>query len=105
MENTALWHVPVGTVSKLDGASPHISHYVHAFLDREFPDHWIGSGGPIPCSPRSPDLTPLDILFWGFVKDVAYCEKVQDVNELHDRINKATEYVTSETAFQHLAGN
>jgi hypothetical protein len=27
------------------------------------------------------------------------------VNELHDRINKATEYVTSETAFQHLAGN
>jgi hypothetical protein len=40
-------HVPVGTVFQLDGAPPHFSHCVCAFLDREFSDYWIGRGGPI----------------------------------------------------------
>jgi hypothetical protein len=46
-KNTALCHVPVGTVVQLRGASPHFSRRVRAFLDREFPDHWIGRGGPL----------------------------------------------------------
>jgi len=41
-------HVPVGTVFQLHGAPPHFSCHVHAFLDREFPDHWIGRGDPFP---------------------------------------------------------
>jgi len=45
MENTALLHVPVGTVFQLDGAPPHFFCHVCAFLDREFPDPWIGRGG------------------------------------------------------------
>jgi len=48
MQNTALHHVPMGTVFQLHGAH-HFSHSVHAFLDREIPDRWIGrGGGPIP---------------------------------------------------------
>jgi hypothetical protein len=46
----------------------------------EFPDHWIGGKGLIPWHHNSPDLTSLDLFFWGFVKDV-YCEKVQNMTE------------------------
>jgi hypothetical protein len=42
-------------------------------------DHRIGKGGPIPWHPHSSDF-----LFWRFVKDIAYCEKVHGVYELHD---------------------
>jgi len=47
-EDTPLHHVLVGTVFQLDGAPLHFFHCVSAFLDREFPDHWIGRGRPIP---------------------------------------------------------
>jgi len=43
MENTALCHVPVGTVFQSDCEPLHFCCRVCAFLDREFPDHWIGS--------------------------------------------------------------
>jgi hypothetical protein len=50
MENTALCHVFVRTVFQLDGAPPHFSHCVCAFLDREFPVCWIRRwwGDPFP---------------------------------------------------------
>jgi hypothetical protein len=38
VENSALRHVPVGTVFQSNGATLHSSHLVHAFLDREFSD-------------------------------------------------------------------
>jgi hypothetical protein len=31
----------VGTFCQLDGAPPHFSHHVYAFLDGEFPDCWM----------------------------------------------------------------
>jgi hypothetical protein len=34
--------VSAETVIQLDGAPPHFSHCVHAFLDRKFPYHWKG---------------------------------------------------------------
>ena len=42
-----------------DGAPPHFSCFVTDVLNERFPDAWIGRGGPIPCPPRSPDLSPL----------------------------------------------
>jgi hypothetical protein len=75
MENTALPHVPEGTVSHLGGALPHSSHYVCAFLDRKFPNQWVERGEPIPWPPHSPDLTPWDFLFWGYMKDNVYHKK------------------------------
>jgi hypothetical protein len=44
-------HISAGTFFQLDGAPPHFSHHVCAFLDRECPDHWIRRGGPIPWPP------------------------------------------------------
>jgi hypothetical protein len=65
MENTALRHVPVGTVFQLNGAPSHFPRRVHAFLDREFPDRWIGKGD---LAPYPPDFTSLDFFFWGVCK-------------------------------------
>jgi hypothetical protein len=33
---------------------------------------------------RSPDLIPLDIFFWEFVKEIVYREKVKSVNEFDE---------------------
>jgi hypothetical protein len=95
MENKASCHVPVGTVFQSNGAPPHSSHYVCAFLDRELPDHWLGSVEHISWAHHSPYLIPLDFFFWGFIKDIVYCE-VQNVNELHDRIARAADCITNE---------
>jgi hypothetical protein len=40
-------------------------------------------------------LTLLDF-FWGFIKVPAYHKKLQNVNELHDRIIRAADCVTNE---------
>jgi len=49
VENTACCHVPVGTLSHLDGAPHHIYFHAYAaFLVREFCDHWMGKGRLIP---------------------------------------------------------
>jgi hypothetical protein len=74
MDNTALCHIPVGTLFKLHGAPFHLSCHVHAFLDREFPDSWPGRMGPIYWPPHFPDSTPLDFFFGGrgVIKDTVY---------------------------------
>jgi hypothetical protein len=55
-------------------------------LTRTFPDHWIGYDGAISWPLRSPDITPLDLFFWGYVKDRAYATRVPDLPTLRDRI-------------------
>jgi hypothetical protein len=57
MENTAMRHVPVGTVFHLDGAPPRFPCCVRVLMDRGFPDRWIGRGRPIPWPRCSPHLT------------------------------------------------
>jgi hypothetical protein len=47
-----------------DGAPTHFAHRVRSWLDNDFPDRWIGHGGPIAWPPHSPDLTPI-FLFAG----------------------------------------
>ena len=57
-------------------------------------DSLIGRGGPIPWSPRSPDLSPLDFFLWGYIKNIVYAEKIRNVQHLQDRITSATETLT-----------
>ncbi|KAJ4433406.1 hypothetical protein ANN_15665 [Periplaneta americana] len=47
-----------------------------------FPGRRIGRTGPIRWPPRSPDLTPLDFFFWGFIKDRVYATKPHTIPEL-----------------------
>ena len=63
-------------------------------LDRQFPERWIGRGGPTPWPARSPDLTPLDFFFWGFIKDQVYATPVRDIVELRHKIMNAIGNVT-----------
>ena len=55
---------------------------VREFLDEEFSERWIGRGGLLEWSPRSPDLNPLDFSIWGLLKDKVYSEEIRDVQHL-----------------------
>ena len=59
---------------------------VRQSLDRRFPAQWIGRGRPIPWPARSPDITPLDFFFGGFVKDRVFQEPVRDIEELKRKV-------------------
>ena len=58
-----------------------------------FPNRWLGRGGPVAWPPRSPDLTPLDYYLWGHMKTLVYETKVDARAALHDRIFEAAEQV------------
>uniref|UniRef100_V5G1N2 DUF4817 domain-containing protein n=1 Tax=Anoplophora glabripennis TaxID=217634 RepID=V5G1N2_ANOGL len=74
---------------QLDGCPAHFHRNVRGWLDYNFPQRWIGRGGPISWPPRSPDLTPLDFFVWGYVKDKVYMVPVHTREELIDRIQNA----------------
>ena len=69
-------------VFQQDGAPPHWSRAVRAYLDDAFPDNWIGRGGPTAWPARSPDVTPCDFFLWGYVKDRVYKTPVNDIDHL-----------------------
>lgn len=69
-----------------DGAPPHNSLIVSNSLINMFGDNWIGTHGPIPWPPRSPDLTPLDFYLWGYVKSKVYATSSRDIIELQNKI-------------------
>jgi len=59
-----------------DGSPAHHTD-VRGYLNRNLPQRWIGRTGKeddvlIRWPPRSPDLTPCDFFFWGFVKDTVF---------------------------------
>jgi len=56
---------------------------------------WIGRGGTIAWPPRSPDLTPLDISEWGYVKDFVPPLLVS-LEELRSRITEAVATMDAE---------
>lgn len=72
-----------------DGAPPHFSREVRAWLHDTFPERWIGRRGPIEWPPRSPDLTPLDFFLWGYLKSVVYAQKPKTIPELKAEITQA----------------
>ena len=71
-----------------DGAPPYWALRVRRSLDMRFPGQWIGRGGPIPWPARSPDVTPLDFFFWGYVKDLVFQTPVADIDDLTTRIRE-----------------
>jgi hypothetical protein len=65
-------------------------------LDAKFPDRWIGRDGPTPWTPRSPDITPLGLFLWGYVKDKVYLAPVPNIDTLKARLRDALATVTEE---------
>ncbi|KAJ4434880.1 hypothetical protein ANN_23451 [Periplaneta americana] len=74
-----------------DGSPAHFSPTARRYLDRRFPDRWIGRGGPIAWPPRSPDLNPLDFYLWGHLKSLVYSSPVPDLESLRNRIVACSE--------------
>ena len=82
-----------------DGAPPHYATIVRDYLDETLPGRWCGRGGGEgwrAWPPRSPDLTPLDFFLWGYVKDLVYQVRINDLAHLKTRITNAINSVTPE---------
>lgn len=76
-----------------DGAPAHYSGTVLEYFDAQFPNRWIGNGGPIPWSAWSLDLNPIDFFLWGHLKSLVYETPVDREDELLPRIQAACEQV------------
>lgn len=70
-----------------DGAPAHYSQKVRNWLDKKFPNRWIGRRGQIEWPPRSPDLTPPDFFLWGYLKQNVYRVRPSTIAELRDKIS------------------
>ncbi|KYN16168.1 hypothetical protein ALC57_11579, partial [Trachymyrmex cornetzi] len=80
-----------------DGAPCHFGLIVRNLLNNIFPGRWIGRRGPIEWPPRSPDLTPLDNFYWGFLKNKVYETKPTDIDKLKERKFQCPNTITRET--------
>jgi len=58
--------------------------------------HWIGRGGPVPWSPRSPDLNPLDFFFWSCSKNIVRENAPITRLDMMNRIKRVCEGITPE---------
>jgi hypothetical protein len=58
-----------------DGALPHWALNVREFLSEQFPNQWIGWGGPIPWPPHSLDIMPMDFFLCGAMSRSGYMQK------------------------------
>jgi hypothetical protein len=63
-------------------------------LDVNFENHWIGRGGPINWSARSPDLTPLDFFVWGYLKHKVFQHKIDNLEHLMEIIIRECKNIT-----------
>jgi hypothetical protein len=79
-----------------DGAPPHWSLAVRAFLNENFPNRWIGRGGALTWPARSPDLAPPDFFLWGHIKNNVYKRRPKNVQELKAFIVHECDNITVE---------
>lgn len=78
-----------------DGCPAHFRRGVREFLNRNYPQRWIGRGGPIPWPARCPDLTPCDFCLWGHMKELVYPANstINNVEELRQKILNAAQQI------------
>lgn len=95
---TLLENVPLDVRRKmwlqLDGAPPHFRLNVRNYLNRKFPNKWIGRGAPNEWPPRSPDLSSMDFFLWGHVKNLVYNILPTTSENMKLRIKNAFESIT-----------
>lgn len=95
--------VPLNVIANMwyqhDGAPPHRGREVTTWLNNNFPNHWIGNGGPVACPPRSPDLNPLDFYLWGHMKQLVYQVEITNREQLIQRIINASHVIRNDPNF------
>ena len=75
---------------------------VRNHLNVTYPNRWVGRGGSVPWTPRSPDLTPLDYFLWGSMKNMVYGTPVTSEEDLIAGVYGAIESLTRQL---HLLGH
>lgn len=76
-----------------DGALQHFSLGARQLLDGNFPNHWIGRGGTTAWPARSPDLTPIDFFFWGYVKNTVFAMEPASLEDLKERVKASLQNI------------
>jgi hypothetical protein len=59
------------------------------YLNQTFSQRWFGRRGSIEWPPRSPELTPMDFIFWGVVKNKVGERNPHTVDELKEYFSEA----------------
>lgn len=77
-----------------DGCPAHYAVSVRAYLNRTYPNRWIGRLGPILWPPRSPDLNPLDFFYWGCLKEEVYAKPIRSLEDLRSRVRAAASKIS-----------
>lgn len=80
-----------------DGAPAHSAATVTEFLNATFPGRWIGRFGPSKWPARSPDLSPLDNFYWGYLSSKVFDivrGRPNNIEELRNRIIEASRTIT-----------
>jgi hypothetical protein len=72
-----------------DGAPEHFSAQTQQHLNTQFPDRWLGRGGPVSWPARSPDLISLDFFLWGHLKEIVYRDPPTDMENLTAKFHAA----------------
>ncbi len=86
-------NLPSNVLFQHDGVPPHYDGGVIRLLNENLPSAWAGRGGPNNWPARSPDLTPLDLFLWGYVKDLVFRTQCRNVTQLKRRITTAVRII------------
>ncbi|PSN39869.1 hypothetical protein C0J52_25137, partial [Blattella germanica] len=65
-----------------DGILPQFALDGRQYLKNVFPNRWIGRGGPVKWRPHSPNLTPMNLFFWGEMKLLLYETPIETSEEM-----------------------
>jgi hypothetical protein len=88
-----------------DGAPAHYSCQVRNYLNEKFRNRWIGRGGPISWPARSPDLSPNDFFYWGYMKNNVYTgERFGNLEELKLKINEISQTISGNMILNVIRG-
>ncbi|GFV36068.1 uncharacterized protein TNCV_345841 [Trichonephila clavipes] len=79
-----------------EGTPSHLSTEVRNLLHATHRPSWIGSGGPVAWLPRSPDLNPLDFVFWDNMRSLVIVTAVAAVEDLSTQILIASADITED---------
>lgn len=81
-----------------DGCPAHYKKNVRDYLDKNYPNKWIGRRGSfLEWPPRSPDLAPNDFFLWGYLKSIVYKTPPTSLDELKYRIKDGCSKITPQT--------
>ena len=84
------------TTFQQDGARPHTSKQTMAFLKNAFRSRIISRGSDFIWPGYSPDLSPVDFGFWGFLKSKIYGKNFHTFEELEIALRGAVSEIPSE---------